>query len=440
MFLVTISLVSAGTPAAQFRYWIDCDSDIDSCETGCGFANAWIKQDAAVVTNMFGGSLGEPIPGIGEFSDNYEECCGDDSYEKIITTQCNASREQGPRCCTNETAYNLLDGACTEEGKCPDIMRGAPVWVAESNLTNIANWNALLLGDGYCCTGVPGTHGPLCGLDVGCYLDTNSLPFAEEIGQYPPLGPEFKQWCSTNQTHDPYCVAQACDDTLELCEESEVCNETRTRVTHTGNVVYCPPGSYTKTEESNYATACYPKLWAGCDAIDYKDCEEVLETNCKPTGNCEVRCQQYVNGTIYSCQEICDDYSCKTETTYRGPNCRYEPVGRYNALCETMQERDCSKHTTVEVVDSDRCVPNVNPPDYYEVQTCSDELYCDNLKCVDLTNHSADANQYCWEGTSANNYTQLINEVVGGEKFVSPLPTPSFILRQAVVVLPHAKK
>jgi len=413
--LLSATFVAAGTPTSDLRYWIDCDSDQASCETSCGFTNAWLKSGLTNETNQLAALLGE-------YSDTYEECCGDDINELVVSSLCNATRNPEPRCCTNETIFHMLDGRCTKDGFCPDIMRGAPVWLAEANDTLVSTWNGVLQsnGVGYCCDGTAGNFGPLCGSEKGCYLTTNSLPFAKEIGQYPPAGPEYKEYCSTNTSTDPYCVAEACQDNLQICERSEVCNETTITVQNGGNVVYCNPGSYTTQTLSNYDTVCYPVPPAGCDPAKYVDCDVVTEVDYTGTGNCYARCLQHEDGSLYSCHEVCSGGTGTSVTTYRGPNCHYDPGfvtrGAPQLNCE-LQARTCSSHTEVTITNPSSCSSTAPGPVQYIQTDCSDELFCDALNCSDPGNYSADENLYCWQGTSKNGFDLVLQDENTSELF-----------------------
>lgn len=418
LLLLSATLVVAGTPptpSSDLRYWIDCDSDQASCETSCGFTNAWLKSGMIDETSNLAALLGE-------YEDSYEECCGDDINEVPISSACNASRELGPRCCTNETSFQILDGKCTKDGFCPDIMRGAPVWLAETNDGLLSQWNTVLqnASAGYCCNGSLGNWGALCVSEKGCYLSTNSLPFAKEIGQYPPAGPEYKEYCSTNTSSDPYCVAEACQDSVKLCERSEVCNETSIPVQGGGNVVYCSPGTYTKQIISNYEDTCYPVPPAGCDPANYIDCDVVTEVDYTGSGTCYARCLQHENGSLYSCHEVCTGGTSNSVTSYRGPNCHYDyghtARGAPQQDCN-LEARTCSKHTEVTVTNPSSC-SLVSPGTLRYIQTdCSDELYCDALNCSDPGNYSADENLYCWTGRSQNGFDLVLQDENTSELF-----------------------
>lgn len=274
------------------------------------------------------------------------ECCGDDANEFTSVGSCIASTSSAVICCNSSNQYNL-DGSCVPYPLCPDVMRTAPVWIEYPD----ASWSELAvveagLSNGYCCNSTPGgdnlVNRPLCleGVAKGCYL---------EFGAVATNNPLARTYCSTEDE----CVLENIvppDSPFSLCENTDSCTEETTRLDYDylSSSLFCDD-YYTPITDS---VGCY-KRYDGFS--DVSDCTAVDVKTCHGSG-CKVLCQES-DGAISTCLEVCDHYSCHTETTYRGPE-----------SCTTSSDEICTTRTFVDVSSVD-------------VGSCSPASFCNEFGC-----------------------------------------------------------
>ncbi|MCF7799210.1 hypothetical protein K9M74_04885 [Candidatus Woesearchaeota archaeon] len=351
--------------------WVDCDDDSYSCTTRCGFAGSWVMPDSSATP--FGGYTAYGVSGYGLRA----ECCGDDASEFLSVGACYASNDQSTICCAAANQYNL-DGVCVPYSSCPDVMKGAPVWVEHPG----ASWAELAamessLPNGYCCNGTAvggdnyGTH-PLCvtSMQPGCYIDIESVATNDPLARTDCV---VNNKCVLENSVPP-------DSPFFLCEDSKNCTEAKSRLEYRSvtNSLVCD--TYTTTTET---VSCYPEYDGSSDT---SECTAVDVTTCTGSGTCRVICEQNATGGVTSCVEVCDDYSCSTETTYRGPG---DCTSLTSEICTTREQVDVSSVTDCEVASACNefgCWPSdCSPCTATGCPACSTSFYKKSVVCDDLS-------------------------------------------------------
>ncbi|MFP4523186.1 MAG: putative metal-binding motif-containing protein [Candidatus Woesearchaeota archaeon] len=368
--------------------WLDCDFDADTC-SACGgnWALAGIDEYSSYEvsvneTNYFASVQNS----FGENDYNREECCGDDYNETYVTTTC--SGEETSLCCPNSSFVGLETDngmVCVQRTDCPDVMRGAPVWIAESNAdarqaidTELQNQ-----GTGYCCglassvESVDSTSSrPLCDAQNapvdGCFVYENTI-------NTPVASARWKTLCDNTES-DAYCVVDPCDDDYELCEKITQCSFSDFGLQATLNSFSMPVISndytITPTVIASYPQYENPSSSAITAFATLKEEQTCVDTTCRPLtidipeySNCYALCDKTKSG-FSDCVESCD-VTYEEFTYYVGEGC-YD---------------DCELVGTKEVV-----VRDVDTVNSFEQLSCARSgctVESDSLEAVSLATGKA---------------------------------------------------
>lgn len=334
----TITLLGLGLTFPNPNYknaWLDCDFDSATC-SACGgnWALAGIDELSSYEVSANGATYfaGVQTP-FGENDYANFECCGDDQNETYVTTTC--SGEETNLCCPNSSYVGLQTDngmVCVERTDCPDVMRGAPVWIAESSLdarqaidTELRNQ-----GTGYCCNlADDGITREKCAeqeteLD-GCFVYENTI-------NTPVASARWKTLCDNTES-DAYCVVDPCDDDYELCESITQCSFTDAGLVGTLNGFSAPiiSNDYTITQTVVASYPMYEEPSIGVSiqafaALVKDDLDTCVDESCKAItvdipeySNCYALCDKSKSG-FTNCVESCD-VAYETFTYYVGEGC-----------------------------------------------------------------------------------------------------------------------
>jgi hypothetical protein len=365
--------------------WVDPDSTPQTC-TAAGFkwamggiANKNLNYVSAVSTK------GTIEVYVGEYNElNEQECCGDDSYEHLVTKDCDGTTISV--CCPDNTySVNLEDGVYKCQKICPHKEKSARVLLDSPSTKSIQDGLDAYLKSKDRTLGCVGTNCP----KMAIYNPAVNV----EV-------PTPKEYC---QIEDPVCVYKSNQD-LGKCENTSMCIKSST-CQESANLISDKTKENLILFDTNSNTNL-GSVYYNNDQFTIKSknlgCFNIPTLNCMPSKECvkseitEIKsdfCFPACLSNVFDisgCFIACKDAQPVIHNYYDGANCKFTNRLTGKSCLLTDFTRVCINDYEITEYNSDIVniiSQNTKASDPLEKLSslsayCSEKEFCKDLGCV----------------------------------------------------------